>query len=226
MTLRLCLIGCLALGGCTREKRPEVTATAEHSVAIIGLGAGAQYVIDSASEACWLWLGSAEPVAVSCRNLHDNLPAAAEHITWLSEPPAQGPDSPKISALADATAASVPEGLAEGVRAIDETTYEVKTAFLDEFLVNPTELAWSVRVVPSLREGKPNGFKLYAMRPGSLARALGLKNGDTITKLNGQELSSVERAFEVFRSLPTSGDITLDILRRGKPMFFRYRLVP
>jgi general secretion pathway protein C len=46
-------------------------------------------------------------------------------------------------------------------------------------------VAKGARVVPAVKNGKPDGFKLYAIRPSSVYSKLGLTNGDTIQSING-----------------------------------------
>ena len=73
------------------------------------------------------------------------------------------------------------------------------------------------RVVPAMKDGKPQGFKLYAVRPGSFYARLGLANGDTITAINGFDLTSAEKGLEVYTKLRNATALELDLIRRGKP---------
>ena len=72
------------------------------------------------------------------------------------------------------------------------------------------------RVVPALTDGKPSGFKLYAIRPGSPLAAIGLENGDTLRAINDIPLTSLESALEIYRSLKQPDHFDLDILRKGE----------
>src|SRR3970282_1911749 len=86
-----------------------------------------------------------------------------------------------------------------GIHKIDDTTFEVDRALIDKLLQNPLAASKGARVTPSIKNGKPNGIKLYAIRPSSIYAKLGLTNGDTIIAVNGIVLDSMERGLEGYR---------------------------
>ncbi len=71
----------------------------------------------------------------------------------------------------------------------DASHVTMTRALLDKIIANPMAAASSVRTVPAVKDGKPAGFKLYAIRPGSLFARLGFLNGDTLVSINGFDLS-------------------------------------
>lgn len=77
--------------------------------------------------------------------------------------------------------------------------------------------ARSARMVPSLRDGKPAGVKLYAIRPGSVFAQLGFKNGDTLRSVNGVSLDGVQQFELVHASLTTAKALVVEIDRAGAP---------
>jgi hypothetical protein len=89
---------------------------------------------------------------------------------------------------------------------------------LDHLLADTSALATGARIVPSLHDGKPEGFKLYAMRPGSVYVRLGFENGDTVQTINGMDLSSPEKALEIYTKLRNATEVTVRIVRRGQPL--------
>ena len=91
-----------------------------------------------------------------------------------------------------------------GVKKIDETTFEIDRSLVDKVLANPTAVARGARVVPSVKNGQPNGFKLYAIRPSSVYAKIGLMNGDTIHAVNGFELTSLDKGLEVYTKVKES----------------------
>lgn len=96
----------------------------------------------------------------------------------------------------------------------------VARAAADAWLADAAGLARSARIVPSLVNGQPHGFKLYAIRSGSPLAAVGLVNGDTVTHIDGVELTSLDRALAVAAGWQTSGPRTavVDLVRRGCPV--------
>jgi general secretion pathway protein C len=111
-----------------------------------------------------------------------------------------------------------------GIKKIDDTTYEIDKGLVEKVLVNPMAVAKGARVVPAMKNGKPEGFKLYAIRPTSVYAKLGLTNGDTLTSINGFELTSADKALEVYTKLREATSLELDVTRRGKPVTLKYTI--
>jgi hypothetical protein len=111
-----------------------------------------------------------------------------------------------------------------GIKKVDDHTYELPRALVDQILSNPTALATGVRIVPAVKDGKPNGFKLYAIRPDSLWAKLGLLNGDTVTAINGYDLTSADKALEVYTKVREATSLQVDLVRRGQSMTITYRV--
>jgi general secretion pathway protein C len=111
-----------------------------------------------------------------------------------------------------------------GIKKIDDTTYEIDKGLVEKVLVNPMAVAKGARVVPAMKNGKPEGFKLYAIRPTSVYAKLGLTNGDTLTSINGFELTSADKALEVYTKLREATSLELEVTRRGKPVTLKYTI--
>ena len=109
-----------------------------------------------------------------------------------------------------------------GIKVVDATHYELSRALVDGVLLNPMAVAKGARVVPALTNGKPDGFKLYAIRPGSLYAKLGIQNGDTLQKINGYSLDSADKALEVYTKLRDAKKLEVELVRRGKPFVVTY----
>ena len=83
------------------------------------------------------------------------------------------------------------------------------------------DLAMQARVVPT---SHPSGFKLLAIRPGSVFSLFGLRNGDIIRRIAGREIDSPDRALEVYAELKEATSVDLEIERNGVPIRHRYIL--
>ena len=114
--------------------------------------------------------------------------------------------------------------LAAKIRKLDATTYEVPKTLVDAIVANPMAASGGTRVVPAIRDGKSRGFKLYAIRPSSLAAALGFANGDTIVAINGEAMDSLDKAVDAFTKLPAARSVKIDVERRGKTLTLEYRI--
>lgn len=124
---------------------------------------------------------------------------------------------PNAQANADALAAAIDKG----VRKRSDTHYELQRSVVDMILANPMAAAKGARIVPSIKNGQPNGFKMYAIRPSSIYAKIGFANGDTVHSINGMAIDSADKALEVYTKVRSAKSIKLDITRRGKPIKLR-----
>ena len=112
----------------------------------------------------------------------------------------------------------------KGVTKVSETDYNIEGSEIDRVLNNLSEVATKARIVPSFKNGKPNGFKLFSIKPGSIYSKIGLRNGDVIQSVNGHEMNSPDKALEIYQKLKDSSSITVDIQRRGRAMTMNYSI--
>ncbi|MCB9567387.1 MAG: hypothetical protein H6710_09305 [Myxococcales bacterium] len=109
------------------------------------------------------------------------------------------------------------EAAAEAIRCDEEGRCAITRAFVDRALAQPEFLARQARVVPALRDGQPSGFKLYAIRPGSLPKLLGFQNGDLVDGVNEHSLNDVEQAMEAYTALRGADLLKIRGSRKGQP---------
>jgi general secretion pathway protein C len=141
------------------------------------------------------------------------------------ECPEEGePDKPKPAPVALGTA---PPGSGEpggGVRKVSESEYLVDEGEVESALSNLNQLLTQIRIVPNFQDGKPDGFKVFAIKPDSIFAKLGLENGDVIQRVNGRDLSTPEKAFQVFQDLRNEKSLSVDVVRKGSPQSLRYQI--
>ena len=116
--------------------------------------------------------------------------------------------------------------LGEGITKNSATSYSVKQDEVDKALSNLSSLATQARIVPAFEGGEAVGFKLFSIRPNSLYSKIGIQNGDVITRINGYEINSPDKALEVYQKLKDSKSINVDLKRRGKPVTLDYAITP
>ena len=104
------------------------------------------------------------------------------------------------------------------VRSLDEGHYEVSRSEVDAALAHLDKMAEQVRIVPAYRDGQPEGFKVFAIRPDSLFSKLGLTNGDVVRRINGFEMNSPANALEVYARLRDASRIDVEIDRGGSSL--------
>ena len=82
----------------------------------------------------------------------------------------------------------------------------------------------AARFVPRFHCGGMTGIRVYAVRPASLLARLGLRNGDTLQRINGVELSSPDQALRLYSALHVARHITLELERNGRPLVLTYAI--
>jgi general secretion pathway protein C len=107
-------------------------------------------------------------------------------------------------------------GAEEAIKCPTEDTCTVERAFVEQLMANPALLAKQARIVPKQKDDEVVGYKLYGIRRGSLPKLLGLKNGDMITAVNGEELKSMDKAMALYTKLRRASNLSVQIERKGK----------
>lgn len=111
-----------------------------------------------------------------------------------------------------------------GVRSLGAGKYEIRREALNRVLANTTVLAASARIMPAVRDGKPAGFMLQRIRPGSFYQLLGLRDGDIVQAVNGHPIRTPEDALQVYTGIKNASHVTLSVLRGGKSSTFDYTI--
>lgn len=106
-------------------------------------------------------------------------------------------------------------GQGGGIRQVAKNRYWIDEERVASALANMNRLMTQIRVVPNLRGGSNQGWKVFAIRPNSIFAQIGLKNGDVIQRINGRELRTPTKAFEAFQDLRSARHLEVDVIRRG-----------
>jgi hypothetical protein len=125
------------------------------------------------------------------------------------------------SAATPAPAAADP--FADRVRKIDDQTFEVDRTLVRD-LVSGAVKAGGVRMLPIEKNGKLDGLRLNGVRPGGVAAALGLRNGDILQAVNNMKIESANTVLDVYSKIDRIDTVALDGLRGGKPLSLTLRL--
>jgi general secretion pathway protein C len=73
-----------------------------------------------------------------------------------------------------------------------------------------------IRPQPVFAGGEMKGFRVYAAGNRQMFARMGLRDGDTITAINGAPLNDKERAQEIFNTLSSSTDARITIMRNNR----------
>lgn len=121
-------------------------------------------------------------------------------------------------------AAPMEEGA--GVRKVGANSYEIDQREFDKALSNVAKLLTEARAVPELDgSGGLVGFKIAYLKEGSLFDKIGIKREDVLSRINGYELNSNEKALQLFGKLRSADRFTIDIKRGGQSVTLDYSVV-
>jgi general secretion pathway protein C len=112
----------------------------------------------------------------------------------------------------------------EGIRREGDNQFVVDRRAVDQNLQNMASLFTQMRAIPNLENGKPNGFRLSEIQPGSLFQQMGLLDGDVIKGVGGQELSDPSKAMELLTLMRNQSNISIDLIRGGRPVELNFEI--
>jgi type II secretion system protein C len=111
----------------------------------------------------------------------------------------------------------------DGIEKTDENQFTVPQSVVDNALEDLDKMASQVRVRPHRdSDGNVDGYRLSAIRRGTLLDKLGVKNGDIVHEVNGYSLNSSSGAMTAFQSLQSESAFQFDISRRNKRRTIKY----
>ena len=165
-------------------------------------------------------LDQAEVVAIEWRNVFVNNAGKCESFSLEEKPK----PTARRAAPTPSPAVAKKDGLGEGIEKQSDSEYTIPRQEIDNVLSNLNKVATQARIVPSFKNGKANGFKLFSIRPNSLYSKIGIQNGDIVQKINGYEINSPDKALEIYSKLKDAQSITVDLVRRGKSQTLSYSI--
>mgnify|MGYP000858784695 FL=1 len=163
----------------------------------------------------------AEVVDIGWR--HMVLRRAGQEELLLVPPNLSGDGSASASTTAVSnTAAAAGDG--EQIRKIGDDRYLVAQAEVEHSMSNLSELFTQMRAVPNMQDGKTNGFRLFAIRSGSLFQKIGLQNNDVVQRINGIDLNDPGKAMSLFQDLQGETRLSVDVVRGGETRTLSYEI--
>lgn len=77
------------------------------------------------------------------------------------------------------------------------------------------KLLTTVRISPFYRRDEFLGYRINMLKKGSFLYQLGLRPGDILQRINGEEIGSPDKAIEMLSKLEDITAVNVDLLRRG-----------
>ena len=134
---------------------------------------------------------------------------------------ARGPATASASAGAAGGGSAIP---GERIRKTADNKFVIDRRELEKTVANINEVFTQARAVPYFENGKTVGFRVFAIKAGSVFEKIGLQNGDVIQRVNGVELTDPTKAISLFTELQNEGHIAVDLQRNKATKSFSYEI--
>lgn len=117
-----------------------------------------------------------------------------------------------------------PQGKPQGGLAsqVAPGSFVIDQRALNAALDNIGQAMTDARLLPNAKDGKVEGFNLSEVKPAGIFGMVGLKNGDTLLRINEFNLDSPDKAMQSFIALKGQSRIKLDLIRDGRPVTLNY----
>lgn len=136
----------------------------------------------------------------------------------------------EVLTLQDSTTSSTTSSTRSSSTSSSSTTTSVQTSRIrlsrsqvNSALENITDLVSQITVTPYNKDGQ-EGMKLSNIKANSIFRRMGLRNGDILTAVDGQPLTSVDQAYKLYEDLKSSDTASVQIIRRNKTRNYQYTI--
>jgi general secretion pathway protein C len=120
--------------------------------------------------------------------------------------------------------ASLTAPTGEIVKKISPNRFLINREDVMTFVGNVNKFMTQARLKPHFVMGRPNGYSVSEIIPGSLIEKIGLSNNDIIKKINGQMINKPEEVFQAYSQLARDSNIEVEIERGGRSETFRYEI--
>lgn len=107
--------------------------------------------------------------------------------------------------------------------ATQTTRISLNRSQVNSAMENLSELMTQV-TIDYYNEDGLEGLKLSNIKPNSIFRRMGLRNGDVLVAVEGQPLTSADQALQLYENLKSSDSASVEINRRGRSRVIQYRI--
>jgi general secretion pathway protein C len=118
----------------------------------------------------------------------------------------------------------LPPEIAAGIRQISEREYEIDRSAFDAILERQAELMGQLRATPVKEGDRVVGMRLGRVRPGSVLAAIGMRDGDRLTKVNGLDVGDPMTMVQAYTRLRGADHLVVSVERGGAPVNIDLRI--
>lgn len=143
---------------------------------------------------------------------------------FLELSPDTKPGAPGVLAARSFTHPAAVAAGSSGIQQLADNQFAIDRSEVDTALENMNQLFTQIRAVPHFEGGQATGFRVFAIRSGSLFDKIGLRNGDIIRRINDVELNDPARAMTLFQELRNERNIAVEVTRNREDRTLSYQV--
>jgi general secretion pathway protein C len=102
-------------------------------------------------------------------------------------------------------------------RSVRQSRITLRRSQIENAMGNLNTLMKQILVTPHR-----DGIRIRRIKPRSIFRKMGLRNGDIITGIDGKPIESVDSALRIYEELQSSSRVSLQLKRRGRERTIDY----
>jgi len=95
---------------------------------------------------------------------------------------------------------------------------------IEDAMENVNDLMGQIKIRPHFENGVPDGLALSSIKSRSIFRKMGLRNGDVITGVDGQQIETVDDALKLYENIMSTSNVEVQIKRRGREKTIQYNI--
>lgn len=95
----------------------------------------------------------------------------------------------------------------------------LRRSMINDAIQDVSKLMTQIQIVP-----QDEGLAISNIKPNSIFRRMGLRNGDILKSVDGQEIRSVDDALKLYESLKSADSVGVSIQRRGRDRNINYMI--
>lgn len=101
----------------------------------------------------------------------------------------------------------------------------LRRSMINDAMQDVSKLMTEIKISPHVGEdGQPSGLAVSNIKPNSIFRRMGLRNGDVLKSVDGQDIRSVDDALKLYESMKAADNISVQIQRRGRDRNIEYNI--
>ena len=136
-----------------------------------------------------------------------------DQVLAMEELKQSGPSQRSFPAGGPSSAASAPRGPERAQRV------SLRRNMIDDAIQDVSKLMTDIKIQPN-----DDGLALSQIKPNSIFRRMGLRNGDVLKSVDGQAIHSVDDALKLYESLKSADSVSVVLQRRGTERTINYNI--